>query len=1099
MTVLVLLPLASAAVPITDDAAFFEQKVLPILEARCLECHGSGEELRAGLWLTSREGLLAGGESGPAVDLADPLASLLLRKISYQDEYNQMPPTGPLPEAERQVLRQWVQRGIPWSDAVDIEESAREGPRRITKGDGLEGWAYEPLSRPIPPTAESSTWSRNAVDRFVLARLEDAGLEPAPEADRRTLVRRLTYDLTGLPPTPEEVEAFITNDSPTAYEELVDQLLSRPEYGERWARHWLDVVRYAETNGFERDGNKPNIWRYRDWVVDALNRDLPYDEFVRLQVAGDELAPDDPEALVATGFLRLGQWDDEPAQGRVQARYDVLDDIVRTTSEAFLASTLGCARCHDHKGDPIDQTDYYSFMAFFEGLTDQSSGGTQVSIMNEEEERAFEARRAAHEESIRDHDRRIDEAQRELAALLDSQDYGTTPLTDLRYRFYRDTWDELPEFDALRAEDEGAHEGLFDLSPATRPNAYGLVFEGRLSVPSPGTWEFRGTIDDRARLTVDGREVLAGSGRLNGAVELAGGSVPIRLDYMQHSGAAILDLSWRRRGGDVWSYTTEDPGDGWQEPGFDAGAWPRGEGGFGNFGDRSRTEWTTSQIWIRREFVWDTDSTEDLVLLVQHDEGAEVYLNGVEALRVHHYRGDYGVFEVTPEARAAVRRGTNTIAVHCSQTNGGQYIHARAVHRHETRVPDLAALARGWSPLSASRGPFNRGDFRRLVRDHAERLMGRERAEELSQLLEARERLNRERPRPERMAYVATERGPDPPQMHVHVRGNALAKGEPVEPDWPHCMDDERATLPRASGPTSGRRAALARWLTAPDNALAARTAVNRIWAQHFGTGIVPSVSDFGELGERPTHPLLLDWLAGWFLESGTSMKALHRLLVTSATYRQDSRPSPEVAEAADGIDPTNTLLWAFRMRRMGAEEVRDSLLAVTERLNPQRGGPPIFTKVPQEVLQTSSQPGNVWGRSPEDQQRRRSLYIKVKRSLVPPELATFDFADTDAPCPTRFTTIQPQQALHLMNSESAHEASAALAELVGRTAGQALEDRIDGLYQHTLQRPATADEVATLTALQQELIAELALDPETAFRQLALLTLNLNEFMFID
>ncbi len=1105
MIALALLPLVlSAESPASpaDDSIFFEQEVLPILEARCLECHGSGDELRAGLWLTRREGLLAGGDSGPAVDLVDPLASLLLRKISYQDEYNQMPPTGPLPEAEREVLRRWVQRGIPWSERVAIEETAREAPKRITKGDGMEGWAYAPLAHPEPPAVQDPSWARTPVDRFVLARLEAAGLGPAPEADRRTLIRRVTYDLTGLPPTPGEVEAFVADDAPDAYERLVEDLLARPQYGERWGRHWLDLVRYAETNGFERDGNKPNIWRYRDWVVRALNEDLPYDEFVRMQLAGDELRPDDPDALVATGFLRLGQWDDEPAQGRVQARYDVLDDIVRATSEAFLATTLGCARCHDHKGDPVDQTDYYSFMAFFEGLTDQSSGGSQVSILTPEEQAAFERRREAHEEAIRDHDRRIDEAQRELLALLDGEDYGATSLTDLRYRFYRDTWDELPEFDGLRHEEEGPHMGLFDLSPATRPNAFGLVFEGRLAVPRTGEYEFRATVDDGARLLLNGEVVLAGSGGLWGKAALVEGSAEIRLEYMQRGGPATLELAWRAVGDDVWSHTTSSPAAGWESPGFDASTWPQGQGGFGTSGTPGAlvaTEWSEPEIWLRREFEWDTESADDLVVLLHHDEHAEVYLNGVEALRVPHFRGDYAVFEVSEAARASVRKGLNTLAVHCRQTGGGQYIHARAVHRHQTRLGNLGAVAQGWSSLTGGRGPIQSGDVRGLVRTHGERLLGKEGAERFQALLEERERLNRERPRPERMAYVVTERGPKPPQMFVHVRGNALATGEPVEPDWPGCMDEERAVIPEPKGPTSGRRSVLARWITSPENGLAARTAVNRIWAHHFGVGLVPSVSDFGELGERPSHPELLDWLAGWFAETGSSMKALHRLLVTSSAYRQDSRPRAAVAAVAEEADPTNTLLWAFRMRRMGAEEVRDSLLAVTDRLNPQMGGPPIFTRVPQEVLQTSSQPGNVWGKSPEDQQRRRSLYIKVKRSLVPPELATFDFADTDAPCPTRFTTIQPQQALHLMNSESAHDAAAALAELVQGTAGSRPEERIRALYEHTLQRRATPDEIETLTELQSELERDLGLSPDSAFRQLALLALNLNEFMFID
>ena len=348
----------------------------------------------------------------------------------------------------------------------------------------------------------------------------------------------------------------------------------------------------------------------------------------------------------------------------------------------------------------------------------------------------------------------------------------------------------------------------------------------------------------------------------------------------------------------------------------------------------------------------------------------EVYLNGVEALRVHHYRGDYGVFEVTPEARAAVRR--------LEYDRGAlQPDDRRTVHPCARGPPTRDACPRrprAGLELSASRGPVNRGDFRRLVRDHAERLMGRERAEELTQLLEARERLGAASA--ERMAYIATERGPDPPQMHVHVRGNALAKGEPVEPDWPHCMDDERATIPRASErPTSGRRS-LARWLTAPDNALAARTAVNRIWAQ---PGTIVSVSDFGELGDRPTHPELLDWLAGWFLESGSSMKAC------TGCWSRRPLPSgqpPEVAEAADESIRRTRSSTGVPHAPDGAEEVRDSLLAVTDRLNPQRGGKPIF-RCPRRSCRPPASRTATSGSAAESTATPQ-LYIKVKRSLVP-------------------------------------------------------------------------------------------------------------------
>ncbi|MEE8469013.1 MAG: DUF1549 domain-containing protein, partial [Planctomycetota bacterium] len=271
-----------------------------------------------------------------------------------------------------------------------------------TGDDGLEGWSYRPLRRPAVPTTSNPPWVRNPVDAFVLARLDAAGLEPAPPAERVKLLRRATYDLTGLPPTPAEVQAFLDDTQPDAYERLIERLLASPTYGERWGRHWLDVVRYAETNGFERDGDKPYIWRYRDWVIQAFNQDLPYDRFVLEQLAGDELDDVTPGSIVATGFARLMMWDDEPGMGRLQARYDGLDDLVRTTGEAFLGMTVGCARCHDHKGDPISQVDYYSLMAFFHGVSEYRAGGTLVDIQSPGERAAMQARRLEHERALED-------------------------------------------------------------------------------------------------------------------------------------------------------------------------------------------------------------------------------------------------------------------------------------------------------------------------------------------------------------------------------------------------------------------------------------------------------------------------------------------------------------------------------------------------------------------------------------------------------------------------------------------------------------------------------------------------------------------------
>jgi hypothetical protein len=345
----------------SEPAAFFESQVEPILRTRCLSCHG-GSKIRSGLDLTSRQGFLKGGDRGPAVSLEEPEASLLLQAINHQEL--EMPPKEKLPSAQIDVLRRWVKLGAPWGTRATLTGLAGLPP---VESRGRNFWSFRPVERPDVPNVHAKGWVKTPVDAFLLARLEPAGLEPASSASKASLLRRVYYDLIGLPPTPSEVSAFLEDRSTAAYEKVVDRLLASPHYGERWARHWLDLVRYAETNGYEFDAVKSQAWRYRDYVIKSLNDDKPYNDFLREQLAGDELERTSDEALIATGFYRLGPWDGG-APDRLQATYDELDDIVATTGQVFLGLTVNCARCHDHKIDPFPTTDYYRLLAFFHGV-----------------------------------------------------------------------------------------------------------------------------------------------------------------------------------------------------------------------------------------------------------------------------------------------------------------------------------------------------------------------------------------------------------------------------------------------------------------------------------------------------------------------------------------------------------------------------------------------------------------------------------------------------------------------------------------------------------------------------------------------------------
>mgnify|MGYP001329577883 FL=1 len=352
-----------------EGISLWKNEIKPLLENNCWKCHGA-DKVRAELILTTREGVLKGGEVGPAVDLENPSASLMLQMVSYKDEDHQMPPIGKLPQNKIDALERWIQIGLPFPKEDEIEPKNAHSHARTTEVNEVtkSHWAFK---KPVADTIPNLPKHANPIDRFIHAQLAENNLPYNPQADDHTLIRRVYYDLIGLPPTPDEVDIYLSDKQPDKFNRLVDQLLKSPHYGEKWGRHWLDLVRYAETNGYERDGNKPQAWRYRDYVINSFNQNKPYDQFILEQLAGDEIENPSAAAITATGFHRLGIWDDEPAD-RVLARYDYLDDIVRTTTEVFLGMTVGCARCHDHKIDPIPTKDYYSMLAFFANITPHS-------------------------------------------------------------------------------------------------------------------------------------------------------------------------------------------------------------------------------------------------------------------------------------------------------------------------------------------------------------------------------------------------------------------------------------------------------------------------------------------------------------------------------------------------------------------------------------------------------------------------------------------------------------------------------------------------------------------------------------------------------
>jgi len=782
----------------SNEAVDFVQDVKPILAKHCYACHGP-DESEGGLNLSTKRTAFAETDSGShAIVPSDPAASEILVRVTSNDEFDQMPPEGErLTPSQVEILRQWIQQGATWD----------------------EHWAFKPMQVIPVPEVNDQEWAKHPIDAFIYSSLDSAGLRPNPPAKRQDLLRRAFYDLTGLPPSAQLIKEFSEDPSSETFAKHVEDLLASPHYGERWGRHWLDLVRYAETNSYERDGPKPNAWKYRDYVIRSFNEDKPYDRFVAEQLAGDELDQVTKETLTATGYYRLGIWDDEPADPKL-AIYDELDDILTTTSQVMLGLTINCARCHDHKIDPIPQKDYYSLLSMFADVTSWGSRGDQRS------------------------NNQIDVSSDEL---------------NERYRS-----------------------------------------------------------NDEAKRKIDSE-----------------------IREMEQAGIATMSAPDQR--------ATEGP---------------------------------------RKQ-------REDVLKAKLKDHLSEEQWTAYQGLKSEQKR-------IEQEARSLPPR---------------------------------------------------------------EMVMGLARTQE-------------------------------PKQMFVLQRGSPHVPGEPVDPDFPEIFNSESLELTslKPSEKSSGRRRALAEWITSKNNLLAARVAVNRIWQFHFGRGIVRSANNFGQLGTPPTHPELLDWLALRFIETGWSFKEMHRVIMSSRTYQMSS----SIQEAAAAVDPNNDLFWKFDSRRLSAEEIRDSILLTNGSLNSNPYGPSFYPQLSREVLAGQSRPGSGWGQSNEADQNRRSVYIHVKRSLLTPLLTAFDFPDPDLTCEDRFITLQPAQSLALLNSEFVHQQAARLAKSIEP---QAIGDEevVRKAILAVLSRKASEEEIENGTGLIARLQSDFSVNRDRAVELYCLSVLNWNEFLFLD
>ncbi|MEM6690823.1 MAG: PSD1 and planctomycete cytochrome C domain-containing protein [Planctomycetota bacterium] len=794
-----------------SNTRFFESKVRPLLVEHCFECHGPEEE-SGGLRLDSLAAMVSGGDSGPAIIPGDSHKSLFMKAVRY--EGYEMPPTQRLPQDAIEVLRQWVDAGAPWP-GVDLKQIRPIQKQREFSLEDRQWWAIQPIKKPSVPEVGGSLgqWAQTELDHFIARRLADNELAPAPRASKTTLIRRLYFNLVGLPPSPAEIQEFLDDTSKDSYEKLVDRLLDDRRYGERWARHWLDLVRYADSDGYRADAIRPNAWRYRDYVIDSFNQDKPYDRFMAEQIAGDEMFPEDSQSLIATGYLQHGiyEWNSRDAVGQ---RDILISEMTDVTGDVFLGLGMQCAKCHDHKFDPILQEDYFALRAFFEPV-----------------------------------------------------------------RLHTDA-------DIATPEQKAKHE------VALKP------------------WQ---------KATKNIREKLDA----------------LQAKYREKSRSTAIER------------------------------FPE-----------------SIQLMAYKPSEERTSVEQQLVDLVQRQV-------------------DY--------------------------------------------------------------------DYNRL-----ETSMNSEDARSYKSLKKKLEKFDSLKPTGLPTARVVRDIGIDAPPTIIPK------KQIDVVPGFLKILDSRTPNI-TAGDETTGRRTALAKWLGQPENPLSTRVIVNRIWQFHFGTGLASSASDFGRLGEAPSHPELLDWLVGKFVEDGWRLKPLHRRIVLSSTYQQSSKHAD--AARHHQVDPTNRLRWHWSTNRLDAEQIRDALLVVSGKLRKATGGPG-------QSATTSS---------------RRSIYTLVRRNTRDPLLEVFDLPRFFTSTAKRDQTTSPLQSLLLINSSQMLSFATALAERVcSETNGSPTPDvRIVNLWTRVFGRPPNEDEIASALGFihqQSQRMGDNLPDSmeHEAWIDLCHVLLNSNEFLYV-
>jgi mono/diheme cytochrome c family protein len=969
--------------PIAGQSVDFVRDIQPIFEASCYQCH-SGAQPKSQLRLDSKPLALKGGLSGPVIVPGDSEGSRLVHRVLGLHGEQRMPLNGdPLAAEQIALLRRWIDEGARWPDAASAGDATLE-----------KHWAYVKPARPELPAVGKKAWVRNPIDAFVLARLEREKLEPSPEASREALIRRVALDLTGLPPSLEEVDAFVNDSTPDAYEKVVDRLLASPHFGERWARPWLDLARYADTNGHEKD-NRRSMWKYRDWVIGALNSDMPFDRFTIEQIAGDMLPKATDDQRVASGFNRNTMINEEGGVDQEEARWETIVDRVGTTATVWMGSTLACAQCHNHKYDPFSQKDFYKLFAFFDNTDYTLEGDASIS-----EQKLIEAKL---EIPTADQDARRKEIAAEMAALEKRLDLRT------------------PELDAEQAVWERAVTAArADWTPLvpTRVSATG------------------GTI---LETLADGSIVAAGGGAGGESYVIEAkttlqGITGLRLE-------ALADPSLPRGG------PGRDPYGNFVLTGIRVDAAPGALDRAGRIAFvKTRADDETWDLPAKSLFEpegkgWGIDATRDEVRVNRQAvfvAGAPFGASGETVLTV--------TLEQAYPGQSIGRFRLSVTTAHDPTVIVGVPVKLRTAFdtpAGERTEKERAALAKHYRSIAPSLKP---------ARDRLAALKKSLDGLDIASTLVMRERPSFERP-----------------STHLRVRGAYLNKGDKIYADVPAFLHP----LPASQMPN---RLGLAHWLVDENNPLVARVTINRLWEQYFGRGIVETSEDFGTQGARPTHPELLDWMATELLARKWSTKAIHRLVVTSATYRQSSRVTPALLER----DPDNKLLARGPRFRMEAEMIRDVGLTASGLLSRTIGGPSVFPYQPDGIW---SLPYNddKWVMSGAEDRHRRGLYTFWRRTSPYPSMLTFDAMSREFCTARRVRTNTPLQALTALNDPAFFEMARGLAKRMMAEGPAGERERAAYGFRLCVARRPEPIEVDHLIALYRRQLARFSADVPTA------------------